>query len=109
MKFCRRFASSMAARARPAARAHLAANPIGCIRPSGASRRNQAAAVEGHTATAARSRWSMRVGFLPFLQVDFGVVVSLLPFRVPLPRLVSLTERAFVGFLARIVRRGFLA
>jgi len=44
----------------------------------------------------------MRVGSLPFFQIDPGVVVSLLLFRVPLPRLVGLAERALIGLLSRI-------
>src|SRR6187200_907622 len=114
MKFWRLFANSMVDRARPAA------SPVACIQPNGVSPRRPAVVVEGTTSTTPEPqqafkapcdgpRWSMRAGFLPFLQVDPGVVVSLLLFRVPFPRFVGLPERTLVGLLSRIVRSGFLA
>ena len=45
----------------------------------------------------------MCVGFVPFVEIDLGVVVSLFLLRITLPRLVRLFVRAFIITVSRVV------
>ena len=47
----------------------------------------------------------MRFSFVPFLEVNLGVVVSLFLLRVAFPRLIGLPVRSMIGLLAWIIFR----
>jgi hypothetical protein len=52
---------------------------------------------------------SMRVCFVPFLEINPGVVVALFFFRITLPRLIRLFMGALIRLLPRVVFGGLFA
>ena len=52
---------------------------------------------------------SMRVCFVPFFEINLGIVVALFLFRIALPRLIRLFMGALIRLLSRVVFRGLFA